>query len=296
MFKSLHLNIADFNIELKTNSDLSIFLENGYENFVAKNPENIDISVEVFEGINESLLTEKKQLYTAIMNGMPLWNISEWDENTYRFVVYDQEFSKKIQHVALVDKNYKLWKIYTLPLKNEDGEKGLCPLFYPMGPLIMYYLTVNSDAIMIHASGIFDGKKGRIFSGFSGVGKSTMGNIWKNNGSLLVNDDRLIIRKIDNSYKIYNTPMFYTDDVKNADLSCVFLPYHHPENKAEELKGVKAVVSIFAYCIQHGYDKNILNHHLNFLSEMCAKLPVYKLGFVPNNEVIDFIKKVETTH
>jgi hypothetical protein len=296
MLKTTYLNIADFQIELKADAALNIFLENGYENFVAeKTLEKSDISIEVFEGFENELLADKKTLYTAIMGNMPLWNISEW-ENGYRFIVYDQEFSKKIQHVALVDKNYKHWKIYTLPLKNENGEKGLCPLFYPMGPLIMYYFTVNSDAIMIHASGIFDGEKGRIFSGFSGVGKSTMGNIWKDKGSLLVNDDRLIIRKIDNSYKIYNTPMFYTDDSKNALLSTVFLPYHHPENKAEKLNGIKAVVSIFAYCIQHGYDKNILNHHLNFLSEMCQQLSVFKLGFVPNYEVIDFIKKIESTH
>ena len=291
MLKEVFLNIADFIICLRSKSEAPLFIENGYKNFLVEKPfENIDINIEVFDHIpNEILKSEKKKIYSAVMDDKALWEISE-AENELRFDIFQQKSSTEIQQIAFCDKSYGNWKIFTSSFENEDGNIGICPLLYPMGPLIMYYLTVKNDAIMIHASGVFDGEKGRIFSGFSGVGKSTMGNIWQTEGSELINDDRLIIRKKKDGFYFYNTPMFYEDKPKKAKLDEIYLPYHHPENILESLNGIKAVASLMSYCIQHGYDKSIISHHLNVISQICAAVPVSKLGFVPNKSVISFLK------
>ena len=147
---------------------------------------------------------------------------------------------------------------------------------------------------MIHASGVSESGTGRIFSGFSGVGKSTMAKLWEKEGSLLINDDRLIIRQRGDDFYIHNTPMPYRDIPKVSRLDAIYLPYHAPANKMEPLSLLKAVSKVMAYCIIHGYNKEHLEHHLAFLTRLCSKLPVSLLGVVPDRQVIPFIKAGET--
>ena len=90
----------------------------------------------------------------------------------------------------------------------EETDGKILPLKYPLGPIIMHYMTLKADAVMMHASCAFDGVKARIFSGFSGAGKSTMSKIWSEARNQIINDDRLIIRKQGDDYVVYNTPMY----------------------------------------------------------------------------------------
>ena len=82
------------------------------------------------------------------------------------------------------------------------------PLEYPLDGLILYYLTVINNDIMIHASGVNYAGKGFLFSGVSGKGKSTMAGIWDNRGAKVIHDDRLIIRKTGDGYRMFNTPVY----------------------------------------------------------------------------------------
>jgi hypothetical protein len=162
-----------------------------------------------------------------------------------------------------------------------------------MGPIIMHYFTVNTDAVLIHAACTFDGKKGRIFSGFSGAGKSTISKIWGDAGNLIINDDRLIIRKLEDGYYVYNTPMYYEDRPKKTPLSSVFLISHSPENKIKQIRGALAVSKVLAFCIQNNFDPDFVQNRLNFFSQLCLEVPVYELGFVPDEHVIQFIQTHE---
>jgi hypothetical protein len=293
--KASYINIADFIIKLIPAKNLSLILEVGYEPFLlSENNHSADVTIEAFPGFPDDFSAEAKPIYTAILDGQKLWQIFKQNAN-YQFIIFNQEEADKIQQIALVDEHFKHWKVFMEPIEGEGGQSGLCPLLYPMGPLIMYYLTVNSQAIMIHASGVKDDLgKGRIFSGFSGVGKSTMAKIWEGAGASVINDDRLIIRKFGEEYFLYNTPMFYADQSKRAKLDSIYLPFHSHKNSINKIKGSKALSSLMAFCIHHGYNKDFVEHHLDFLAELCNKTPVYELGFVPNATIIDFIKANES--
>jgi dephospho-CoA kinase len=75
---------------------------------------------------------------------------------------------------------------------------------------------------------------GRVFSGVSGIGKSTMAEIWRNIGAQVINDDRLIIRIVkDGSIVMFNTPMTYSDSYKSTPLNHLYLPFHSKEKCLE---------------------------------------------------------------
>jgi hypothetical protein len=162
-----------------------------------------------------------------------------------------------------------------------------------MLPLILYYLTTRTESLLVHASGVFDGEHGRIFSGFSGVGKSTMAGIWQSAGAQVINDDRLMLRKLDGRWWMFNTPMYYSDAPKKAPLDFIYLPFHHPENTYERGNGIQMSMRFMAHCIQHGYHAAHVQWHLDQLLDISKEIPITRLGVVPNAEVITFIKQHE---
>jgi len=285
-----HLCIADFIIHVCNSSALPMLLEDGYMPFLS-NDGKADMTVHVRAGIPSNVLADATRIYSAVQDGNELWSIAR-DCDRYRFTVFDQDDATTVNQVAYTDEDFRDWEIHCRILE-QDGEQGICPLLYPMGPLLMYHLTLNHDALLVHGSAVFDGERGRVFSGFSGVGKSTLARIWKDHGATVINDDRLIIRMQGGGYTVHNTPMFYADEPRQAPLHAIFLPYHSPENRISPLIGAEAAARILAYCIQHGYDRAHVEHRLACVDRLCTSVPVHSLGVVPNEDIIPFIRQHE---
>jgi hypothetical protein len=281
MPNQLSLNIADYRLKLYSNSEIE--LEEGYEPFLSEDKAP-DITIECFQGIPTSLPANAELAFEAANETQKFYSIYKLDTGL-GFIIYSQQNPNEIQQIAILDESFTQWKVYSHPMDNGK----INPLRYPMGPIIMHYLTVKSEAVMIHASCVFDGEKGRIFTGFSGAGKSTISQIWSEAGNQVINDDRLIIRKRDDSYYVYNTPMYYRDISKKAPLNSVFLISHWPENRMKRLSGAMAVSKVMAFCIQNNFDRFFIQNKLNFLADMCLKVSVFELGFVPNASVVDFV-------
>jgi len=277
------ISIADFTIQLQSESVIQ--LEDSYLPFkVKKNDLPPYISIECISGFPPTPFQEEELIFEARNDTQKFYSVYRKGTDL-GFLLYNQQAINEVQQVAILNKTFNYWMVYSIP--ETDG--SLVPLKYPMGPIIMYYLTVNSQSALIHASCLYDGKKGRIFTGFSGAGKSTMSKLWADAGNLVINDDRLMIRKMDVGYFVYNTPMYYSDIPKKAPLNAIHLISHSPENKIKKLSGALAVSKVLAFCIQNNYDKKFIRNNLDFLSELCNHVPVYELGFVPNIGIVNFV-------
>jgi hypothetical protein len=240
-------------------------------------------------GCENAPKTWGKELYSAKNGELALWRIFDWTDGICIHVNDSEELSR-LQHIAFYDVKQQTWSIYSDV--NESG--SLESLRYPMLPLILYYLSTEHQALLIHASGVFDGTHGRLFSGFSGVGKSTMAGLWQSSGAEVVNDDRLMLRKIDGHWWMYNTPMYYSDVPKKAPLHFIYLPYHHPANLYERGTGIQTSMRFMAHCIQHGYNGKHVQWHLDQVMDIAKHIPITRLGVVPTTEVLTFIKEHES--
>ena len=206
-------------------------------------------------------------------------------ENGLLFVIYSQEVPDEIQQIAWLDQSKLNWEIYIPDEKLIAGN----PLKFPMLPIMMHYICHQFDAVMIHASCVSDSGKGRVFSGFSGAGKSTMSKIWSDAGRTIINDDRLIIRKTGDVFKVYNTPMYYVDFSKSVHLDSVFLIRHCKENQISRLSGAVAISRMLAFVIQNNFDPEIISHNLNIVQQIAENAGIYDLGVVPDKNIIPFV-------
>lgn len=280
----IFLNIADFIIQIKTDTEFTP--EPGYELFLTDDKQTTDFVVNCKTGIPADIFAKKKTVFEAENEQQKFYDIYRHNEGL-GFVIYNQQQKNTIQQIALLDKEFRNWTIYASDIAEFN------PLRYPMGPIIMHYMTIKTNSVMMHASCAFDGQRGRMFSGFSGVGKSTMSRIWAEAGSTIINDDRLIIRELGNKFFVYNTPMYYKDIPKKAPLNAIYLIHHSPENKIQKLKGALAASRTMAFCIQNNYDRSFVAERIGFFARLAAAVDIYDLGFVPNASVIEFIKAHE---
>ena len=292
MKQNFVLTVADYFVKISSNENYPIFFEEGYSNFLQLEPvENYDATVVCYAGLPEESSYAGEVIFDAVLDKQRLWQVVRTKKER-AFIVFNPNKIEEIQQVAFLNDESTEWHVYSRVLKqNEDS--FISPLSYPLGALILYYLTLNSNAFMIHASGVWDGETGRIFSGFSGVGKSTMAKIWEEEGAHIVNDDRLIVREVNGEYFMYNTPMPYADLNKQAQVSKFYFPFHSKKNSAEKLSGAQALSQLMAFCFQHNYDKRYTEHLITQLEKITQQTGTYKLGVVPTPSIIDFIRSVE---
>jgi hypothetical protein len=292
MKQTFVLTVADYFVKISSEENVPVFFEEGYSNFLQLEEEdNYDASVVCHAGLPDKSTYEGEVIFDAVLDKQRLWQVVR-TKTERAFIVFNPNKIEEIQQVAFLNEASTEWQVYSHVLKqNEDS--FISPLSYPLGALILYYLTLNSNAFMIHASGVWDGETGRIFSGFSGVGKSTMAKIWEEEGAHIVNDDRLIVREVNGEYFMYNTPMPYADLNKQAQVSKFYFPFHAKKNSAEKLSGAQGLTQLMAFCFQHNYDKKYTEHLITQLERITQHASTYKLGVVPTPSIIDFIRSVE---
>jgi hypothetical protein len=292
MKQTFVLTVADYFVKISSEENVPVFFEEGYSNFLQlEEVEKYDATVVCHAGLPDKSTYDGEVIFDAVLDKQRLWQVIQTKKER-AFIVFNPNKIEEIQQVAFLNDQSTEWQVYSHVLKQKD-ESFISPLSYPLGALILYYLTLNSNAFMIHASGVWDGETGRIFSGFSGVGKSTMAKIWEEEGAHIVNDDRLIVREVNGEYFMYNTPMPYADLNKQAQVTKFYFPFHSKKNSAEKLSGAQALSQLMAFCFQHNYDKANTEHLMSQLEKVTEHASAYRLGVVPTPSIIDFIRSVE---
>jgi len=290
--KKYNLNIAGYNIRLESSSggpDLKpsvrfleyISKENRSDVLIRIHSGSFDLPKEAEMVFHASYFEEIHGL--QIQNNMDFWSVLKHRSDLFIKTIFplSPKENKAIFKFSLKTREWDIWI--------DAAEKEVDPLEYPLDGLILYYLSVIHGDIMIHASGVNNVGHGFIFSGISGKGKSTMAKIWKNSGAKIIHDDRLIIRKAANGYKMYNTPVYNHDEPCESVLNKIFLIDHGNTNQMVPLRGATAISLVMANCIQHNWGSDIIARLMGSVSIMCGTIPTFKLTFKPDRNVIDHI-------
>ena len=290
----ISINVAGYNYSFIAQDKLNMFIDPIYSNFLVsdKNTERVNISVRkgfpaeqmIHENIFEAKISESVDVNIPQRD----WDIFEWS-GSYYLRIFSSTSKNKIETIVKVNDTAN-WDLYF----HEDlcADNVVDIVKHPIGSLILYYISALHGDIFLHCSGINDGKSGKIFTGFSGTGKSTIARIFEKNGSAVIHDDRLILRKIQNHWTMHNTPVYLNDFPKTSKIDEIFLIHHAPENLAEQLNGARAASRLYAYCIQHNFSEKIICKLLESVTDLCDKTNVFDVGFFPNEKIVEYINSL----
>jgi hypothetical protein len=293
--RSYNLNIAGYKIRLESSEDGPVLAPSQrFQMNIVQEPK-YDICIRVHHGSLKPGEDAERLFvapYFVEINGYKInksanfWSV--YKENGHLLLITsfpDSPTKKATLRFSLALREWDLW------VENAGYETD--PLEYPLDGLILYYLTAINADIMIHASGVYYNGHGYLFSGVSGRGKTTMAMLWDNVGGMVIHDDRLIIRKIDGVFRMFNTPVYKNDVPRNAPIDKIFLIEHGDENKMVPVREAASVSQVIANCIQHNYSPDMIARFLGSVSLMCSKIPVATLTFKPDRSVIEYILRNE---
>ncbi|MFH0841372.1 MAG: hypothetical protein V1903_02005 [Bacteroidota bacterium] len=290
--RNYDLNIAGYKIRFEsTAGGPELLPSERFHKFIVAE-QDPDIIIKVHSG-DFKIPSDAKMVFNAPyveeINGLKLkkndefWSVYKLRDDIFIRTIFPHtgENRTAVLKFSLQKKEWDLWP------GNEVNETD--PMEYPLDGLILYYLTVASGDIMIHASGVQHSGLGYLFSGISGKGKSTMAKLWDAYGAKVIHDDRLVLRRKSDGFYMFNTPVYKNEKPAKSKLDRIFIIEHGPENKIVPVTGAQCISLIMANCIQHNWDHVIISSLLDSISAMSSSIPAAKLYFRPDSSIIELL-------
>lgn len=223
----------------------------------------------------------------------PPWAIYKKDNSWIYLGISSDERNKKLHQVSVFNKDHTRCRIYT----NIDKAffKGSCSLtFFPTDQILLARALADKDAAYIHASGVILDGKGLAFVGHSEAGKSTMVKMLKDKANILC-DDRIIIRKKSDGFRIYGTWSHgEVRDVSNnsSPLKAILFLNKSNENRMELIKDPRAINrKLLPYLIKPLTTIDWWEKMLLFTEKISCEVPCYSLYFDKSGKVLELLRK-----
>ena len=251
------INIADIGIRLQwegaviDNRDPSL-----YDNFAFTDDKSADTTLRIYNGRFPEYRPERI-IFDAAKNHWKLY------ESGHRYII--EIFSATPPHtkesVILIEKDFTVgelwinWSYDANPLEEEEAGLGkeeqntrngryrtkqpgppLFRLMRPLGEILVINHLSRGNGVLVHAFGVDDRGKGIAFLGPSGAGKSTLAGLYRRRAddTVILNDERLVIKKENNIFWLYSTPwpgMDATAINHKVELKKIFFIEHGRHNK-----------------------------------------------------------------
>jgi hypothetical protein len=170
-----------------------------------------------------------------------------------------------------------------------------------MGELIAVELLSMARGLMFQASGIkTNAGNGLLMAGTSGAGKTTFSKMWveSGSGSFLGDECLTVIVEQQENYSLQSTAWHGSGNPTTSSktsLSHIFILEHSQINWAKQLKPEEAVPELLSRAFLPFWDRRGMDFTLQFLENLCTSIPVYRLGFTPDQQAVDYVQCLIST-
>lgn len=186
------------------------------------------------------------------------------------------------------------------------GQNGHNLLYYPASTWSRYAtdlhffhllageaMLLRHDAFLLHSSLVMYEGKTILFSGPSGIGKSTQAALWQRHlGAQILNGDRTIIRKQDGQFFGGGSLWCGTSRVyhrEQAPIAGIFLLEQAPENQLFSL-GAASFSPLLQQITVNNWDTPFMSRLTELLAQLINQVPVYRLCCRPDIQAVELCK------
>lgn len=157
--------------------------------------------------------------------------------------------------------------------------------------MMLEKMLLRSNALILHSSFIKYKEKAVLFTGPSGIGKSTQAGLWVDymQGEI-INGDRSVLQKSEGTWCACGFPICGTSKVaKDEEYPIRAIVYLGQSdcNTIMRMEGIEALKKVLSEISINYWNKADSEKALMLVEDICKKIPVYYLQCTPNVSAVN---------
>jgi hypothetical protein len=199
-------------------------------------------------------------------------------QELYRQIVIPQDFSR-----GVLKGDFRQTQEQKVPLLPQDLE-------------IVFFVNwlANFGDVILHACGFARDGKGFVFTGPSGVGKSTLAAALSKDPSLtILGEDQVLLRRIEDRFWIFGTPWHVNSDLCSplgVPLEKVFFLERKGINDTRRLTPAEGVLRLLQTAFIPYYRSDALEQILARMSLLAEEIPFHSLSYLLGEDIDNIVK------
>ncbi len=199
----------------------------------------------------------------------------------YQGYVADEQSKPDI----IIDPDSFRWEKYSPEINKEYIGFLECEHAFTIG--ILQY-----SGFLIHASAVALNDRAYLFSGHSGIGKSTHTNQWINcfgKRAEIINDDKPPIRCINGKWFAFGSPWCGKDDIqvnRRVPLAGICFLKQGEQNSIRRLGSNEALYYLLSQTTHRFKTARNLNYMMELLSKLICEVPVFEMENYPGPDCV----------
>ena len=286
------IQIADITCAVvSADPTLQFSIETPIRNFLAK-AEDPEITIKARMGD----LSDFQSGGVMIFDSGSVWRLYR-NGKLYTFSFRSEVFGVTPYKIAKIQKDFAKGDVLIhRPFFGSDTP--IYPLDYPLDELLFINYLSHGKGAEVHACGLVDAVgNGHLFVGQSGAGKTTTARLWEAEpGVIILSDDRIILRKIDNTVYMYGTPWHgeagFAAPVRTPLMGIYFLQ-KAAQNELIPLNKINSTGRLFSCSFLPFYSPQGLEFVLTFFERVARTVPCFEFRFVPDRTAVECLLRTQ---
>lgn len=184
-------------------------------------------------------------------------------------------------------KDSEIMKGWPLEVKREEVE-------YMLAGAVFYRELLKYDGMLIHASAVVVDNRAYLFSGKSGVGKSTHTNLWLQHfgdKAYILNDDKPAVRILDGVLYAYGTPWSGKTNInvnRKVPVAGIIFLGQAEENRIYRMDAKAAFTALFEQT-ERKLPGTYMMHLLNIAEKVIDQMPIWHLDCTISEDAVKMV-------
>jgi hypothetical protein len=153
----------------------------------------------------------------------------------------------------------------------------------------------EAGGILLHASWIRYGDRAILFTGPSGIGKSTQADLWvRHRGAELINGDRAAVFPVTGGAQVRGIPYCGSSGVnknRTIPLAAVVCLSQSSENRLTRLNGLQAFRQLWEGCSVNLWSQEDIGKATQAVVDIVSVVPVFRLECTADEEAVTILEK-----
>lgn len=213
-----------------------------------------------------------------------------FDGNRYTGVYSFHKFlDSKFEYYTIFGNHDSVIKIYI-----QSGTFVTKDLGQRIPKMILFdYMIVQCGRILMHGSIVDYRGNGIIFTGESGMGKSTQAGLWeKYKSAKILNGDRVVLENRGDKTLAHGSPYAGSSDIflnEHVPLKAIVLLGQSSENLIKKISGRQAFLMMYPRFSIPTWNRENMDLCMNFILDIIKKIPIYYLSCKPDFSAVEVL-------